>query len=78
MATTVSLNSLDTVWVTTYCGGEGLGTCFDISIQTGSEMQLTATFTVADLVELLSLEGRARGLAKPVFQNRDAKVTEDR
>jgi hypothetical protein len=71
MATTIPLNSLHTVWVTTYHGG-AKGTCFDISVQLNADTQLTATYTVEELVQLLNDKGgHVRGLAKPDFEKKN-------
>ena len=68
MARTVSLNSVDTIWVTTYSGGER-GTCLDISMQLDSETQVTRTFTVQELLDTLKIRGMVKGLAKPEFEH---------
>lgn len=67
MAKTIALNSLETVWVTSYSGGAGVGTLFDISMQRDGETQVTATFSVKDLLKILEDHGSIKGLAKPEF-----------
>lgn len=69
MATTISLNSLDTVWCTTYYGGPGRGTCFDFSMQLDAETQVTRTLNVEEFLTVLRTNGSVRGLAKPCFEN---------
>jgi len=65
MAKTVMLNFNQTVWVTTYFGGEGHGTCFDISMQLNEETQVTRTFDLTELRRMLLENGDVRGLVKP-------------
>lgn len=70
MATTLSLTHADTVWVTTYWGGETRMTCFDVTVQLNENTQVTASFTRKELEELLRHKGIVVGLAKPEFDNR--------
>lgn len=71
MATTRMLNDNQTVWVTTYFGGIERGTRFDISMQLSAEEQVTATFTVESLMDILKGNGRIQGLAKPDLDDDD-------
>jgi hypothetical protein len=68
MSKSVPLNNLHTVWVTTWYGGDFLGTCYDISVKKNDDTQVTATFTDQELLTLLLQNGgKIRGLATPVF-----------
>ncbi len=71
MGTTRSLNDAGTAWSTTYYGGADMGTCFDISVQINDEEQVTATFTVPELIELLRKNGNKKALRKPSFDRVD-------
>lgn len=78
MATTKSIVSDDTVWVTTYSGGNGKGVCFDISMELpGGETQITMTFTRDQLLDTLTRAGgRVRGLVRPDFDRRRPEPSE--
>lgn len=67
MATTRPLNDKGTAWVTTYYGGGDLGTCFDLTAQINPEEQVTATFTLPELIELIRKYGNTTVLRVPSF-----------
>jgi hypothetical protein len=63
MATTRSLNSEKTVWVTTYA--KDGSRCYDISMKIGEKTQATRTFTEQQLCDMLVSEGGIRYLMQP-------------
>jgi hypothetical protein len=76
MAKTVMLNSANTVWATTFWGGEDKGTCIDISMILTDELQVTRTFTMDELREILCEGGGVtRGVAVPSPDNEDKPWT---
>lgn len=76
MSKTVALNGLETVWVTSYATGSQRGTRFDITVQLDEQTQLTATFTVDELADVLRRQpgSAVRGLAKPIFERRQPET----
>jgi len=67
MTTSVPLNMAETVWVTTFYGGQERGTCFDVSVRTGEDTQVTATFTLEEFATLVKAYGQEKTFAKPAF-----------